>query len=140
MSQPIFYEGQVVGCLMYGEGKVNRILENDRIIVKNADGLMAYKANGSIDTTIESRPTLYPIDQYREIIADLPAPQPEPWKPKPGEWCWFWDNNDNSATVAKFIRIYKKKYIAKVGYFEISFPNCAPFVGELPPHLKEVQP
>lgn len=143
MSKPIFYEGQAVGCLINGEGIVITIDKEfqDRVIVEfEPDGrLIQYSLFGYLNP-LSFKPTLYPIDQFREIIANLPAPQPERWKPKPGEWCWFWDNEYRCAVLNIFVGIEADKqfkYISKTG---TSYENCAPFTGELPPHLKEVQP
>lgn len=139
MSQPIFYVGQQVGCLMYGEGVVERI-ESDityAIRVKFQDTQLAYTADGRCNT-IHARPMLYPIEQYRSIIATLPSPEPEKWQPKPGEWCWFW-GGDSAVVIAQFAEylLPSKNYKTKTGSW---YRSCAPFTGELPEHLKEVQP
>lgn len=135
MSKPIFYEGQQVGCLMFGEGVVTQIA--NLIIAKMEGGNQSYYHSGAFCEA--ARPTLYPIEQYRAIIANLPAPQPEAWQPKPGEWCWFWDDDSQFIVVAKFVKITKNgKFKAQFEYYP--WDNCAPFTGELPEHLKEVQP
>lgn len=134
MSKPIFYEGQQVGCLMYGEGVILEI-DSKNVCVRFDGGTEEFYHNGTYMQHL--RPTLYPIDQYREIIANLPPPQPEPWKPKVGEWCWFWDNGYRSAILNMFVSIEAGEqfpYMTKTG---ASYHNCAPFTGELPPHLKE---
>lgn len=132
MSKHIFYEGQEVGCLMHGEGVV--VLIGDRAKVEFKSFKIAYSINGVLHDGC--RPTLYPIEQYREIIANLPAPQPEKWQPKPGEWCCFWDCGHNEFLVAQFKEyrnnsVYPYKIIAGAAY-----KHCAPFTGELPEHLK----
>lgn len=136
MSNPIYYQGQQVGCLMYGEGVVLEINSN-YVCVQVDGGTEEFYHNGRYMK--HSRPTLYPIDQYREIIANIPAPQPEAWKPKPGEWCWFWDQCDEkeSAVLRKFKHSSNYRYTDEKG---VDWQNCTPFVGELPEHLKEVQP
>ncbi len=138
MSNQIFYIGQQVGCLMYGEGRVYQILEElvYPIRVEFQDNPTEYTKDGKYYTA--SRPTLYPIDQYREIIANLPAPQPEKWQPKPGEWCWFW-NGDSVVVIGQFAEYLMPSgnYKTKTGDW---YRSCAPFTGELPEHLKEVQP
>lgn len=136
MTKPIFYEGQEVGCLIFGEG-----------IIKNVDSLYAYvdfdgylrnyQHNGAYYN--DYRPTLYPIEQYRAIIANLPAPEPEKWHPKPGEWCWF----NDGGKVAYLDRFKFYNMNTPYQYKTMSgncYSNCAPFTGELPEHLKEVQP
>jgi hypothetical protein len=136
----IFYEGQQVGCLIFGEGRVAEITETSkypiRVEFKIEIFSTVYTNEGKY--TGNSRPTLYPIEQYRAIIANLPAPQPEKWQPKPGEWCWFWIGIsfvviDQFAEFSMPSGIYKTK---TGGWYR----NCAPFTGELPEHLKEVQP
>lgn len=138
MSQPIFYEGQQVGCLIHGEGKLNQI-KDGYIYVDYGDIIRTYCSDGSYYN--HSRPTLYPIDQYREIIANLPAPQPEAWKPKPGEWCWFWDQGDSCVSFVSIFKSYDADRIHPyMTAVNIRYQYCAPFTGELPLHLKEVQP
>ena len=58
------------------------------------------------------------------------------WQPKQGEWCWFWDrDSDGRAILGRFdMMTTEGKYKREFGF---SFKNCAPFTGELPPHLKE---
>lgn len=134
MSKPIFYEGQQVGCLMFGEGVVTQIA--NLIIAKMEGGNQSYYHSGAFCEA--ARPTLYPIEQYRAIIANLPAPQPEKWQPKPGEWCWFWDDNCQGGQP-----VLSQFHSVKDGLFKGTFylwQHCAPFTGELPEHLKEVQP
>ena len=138
MSKPIFYEGQAVGCLLFGEGVIKSLRLNFIHAVINGVERMYYIDGKYYE---KARPTLYPIEQYRAIIANLPAPEPQKWQPKPGEWCFFWNNvNSNAAVVAKFERMSHKNYIVNIGGSFIDYPNCAPFIGELPEHLKEVQP
>lgn len=134
MSKPLFYEGQEVGCLMHGEGVICEI--GDRAKVEFKDFKIAYSINGALHDGC--RPTLYPIEQYKQIIANLPAPQPEKWQPKPGEWCWFWSGN-GIVVIEQFAEylLPSKNYKTKTGSW---YRNCAPFTGELPEHLKEVQP
>lgn len=138
MSKPIFYEGQAVGCLLFGEGVIKSLgLDFIHVVINGVE--RTYYIDGKYYEN--ARPTLYPIEQYRAIIPNLPAPQPEKWQPKPGEWCLFWYNgNSNAAVVAKFERMSDKNYIVNIRGSFIDYPNCAPFTGELPEHLKEVQP
>lgn len=135
MIKSIFYEGQQVGCLMHGEGIVGSI-SNETVYVKIKRGETTYYLDGKY--LEDSHPTLYPIEQYRAIIANLPAPEPEKWQPKPGEWCLFWDDEFKFLIVlAKFKRMVNNKFETE---FNETWDNCAPFIGELPEHLKEVQP
>lgn len=144
MSKPIFYEGQAVGCLINGEGIVRSILKKnqERVIVEfEPDGRLIEYSLFGYKNPLSFKPTLYPIDQFRSIIANLPAPQPEAWKPKPGEWCWFWDTGDRAtAIVSKFASYDKEEPYPYLTAIDIRYESCALFTGELPPHLKEVQP
>ena len=138
MSKPIFYQGQQVGCLMFGAGVIVEMhLKNVSVSFDGA--IRDFYYDGTYDKHL--RPTLYPIDQYRKIIANIPAPQPEAWKPKVvDEWCWFWDSNIYSANLGRFARYDEGRtypYLTAIGS---RWMHCAPFTGELPEHLKEVQP
>ena len=135
MSKPIFYQGQAVGCLMFGEGVILE-MDSKNVCVRFDGGTEDFYHNGTYMEHL--RPTLYPIDQYREIISNLPAPQPEAWKPKPGEWCWFWNvgNVVRLEQFAEFLTPSLRFKTKKSNWYD----NCAQFTGELPPHLKEVQP
>lgn len=141
MDKPIFYEGQAVGCLMNGEGVVLEIKES-MVTVRFKDdlGVDDFFNNGA--WLQHQRPTLYPIEQYRAIIANLPAPEPEKWQPKPGEWCCFWNDQFEFFVVGKFDKKtegLEAHHYTMLGNF-YSYMHCAPFRGELPEHLKEVQP
>jgi len=135
----IFYEGQQVGCLKNGVGTVVSVYTASvdfPVTVKFSAGSQTYSLCGVCD--YNSYNTLYPIEQYREIIANLPAPQPEAWKPKPGEWCWFW-NWGYVVRLDQFAEylLPSENYKTKTGNW---YKCCASFIGELPEHLKEVQP
>jgi hypothetical protein len=56
------------------------------------------------------------------------------WHPKPNEWCFFWDRSaDNIASLSKFKEMYKDKFKS----VNCTWKYCAPFIGELPAHLKD---
>lgn len=133
MSKPIFYEGQAVGCLLFGEGVIKSLRLNFIHAVINGVERMYYIDGKYYE---KARPTLYPIEQYRDIIANLPAPQPEKWQPKPGEWCWFWDTIKAETVLRRFKMMNGNRFECNLG---LRWLNCAPFTGELPEHLKEVQ-
>ena len=138
MDKPIFYEGQQVGCLMNGEGVVVKVDSVNVTACFNSNHVYNHKGvcyNGGI--YLHSRPTLYPIEQYRAIIANLPAPEPEKWQPKPGEWCWFWDDIKAETVLRRFSLMNGNRFQCNLG---LKWQNCAPFIGELPEHLKEVKP
>jgi len=132
MTNPIFYEGQAVGCLLFGEGVI-KSLGLDFIHAVINGGKRTYYIDGKYYEN--ARPTLYPIEQYRQIIPNLPAPEPEKWQPKPGEWCWFWDDRSEGKQP-----VLSQFHAIEYGLFKATFfqwQYCAPFTGELPEHLKE---
>jgi hypothetical protein len=58
----------------------------------------------------------------------------ELWQPKPNEWCWFWDRpRDKFVNLSRFKELYKDKFKS----INCTWGYCAPFIGELPTHLKE---
>ena len=61
---------------------------------------------------------------------DYSRPQ---WQPKEGEWCWFWDEGDITSTLSQYKKGQLGNSIDSVG---TGWNFCAPFIGELPPHLK----
>jgi hypothetical protein len=124
-----WYVGQQVYCLRYGVGKIanidNSILYS--IKVEFPDGRFNYTLGGKWSEN-DANPILY---------AEKPEITLPKWQPKPGEWCWFWDQNTHSVHLAKFSGIVNNKlYRSAEGVW---WQNCAPFIGELPEHLKEVE-
>ena len=85
-----------------------------------------YTADGKLHLG-DATPMLYPSKP--EII--LPK-----WQPKPGEWCLFWD--DKTPKCIHLRPFYQ--FCGGVFYSDLRtvYDNCAPFTGELPEHLKEV--
>jgi hypothetical protein len=123
--------GQQVYCLRFGEGFIKEINTEYgiyKIEVQFAHAVCHYTSNGCIDKD-DATPMLYPAKP--EIIVPK-------WQPKEGEWCWFWDEKYKGAYLAKFSRINESNFY--ISHADIMWKNCAPFVGELPEHLKEVQP
>lgn len=58
----------------------------------------------------------------------------ELWQPKPNEWCWFWDKpNSKYGTLTKFHSLRRNKFKSD----NCAWTYCAPFIGKLPPHLKD---
>jgi len=136
-QKTIFYEGQQVGCLMYGEGTVHFTCDDLSLTVIFKDD---YQRSFNFDGRYQSisRPTLYPIEQYRDIIKNNPLPEPEEWKPKQGDLCWFWDYNVEGARVGYFKEMNEGYFVCKDAG---DYGFCAPYIaGELPPNMKEVQP
>jgi hypothetical protein len=124
-----WYVGQPVYCLQNGEGVIMDTKNNAPypIRVKFNGCESTYTELGKLFLNNET-PMLYP--EKPEII--LPK-----WQPKPGQWCWFWNEKHTIATLAKFMEMDKHLYL---DIRRVSWDCCAPFVGELPPHLKEVRP
>ena len=137
MSKPIFYAGQAVGCLMFGEGVIVEVHDSYPMLVHFITGKKwSYTLDGRY---IElANPTLYPIEQYREIIANLPKPEPEKWKPNPGEWCLFSSESYKKSawTLARYAQEATNGYMAKINGGLSTYDYCIPFTGELPKHLK----
>jgi hypothetical protein len=121
--------GQQVYCLRNGEGKIvdTECTTEFPIVLENIKGVFYYTRDGRI-TPYDATPMLYPSKP--EII--LPK-----WQPKPGEWCWFWDEKLYGAFLSKFEKMQDDVFFDWEGN---CWQNCAPFVGELLPHLKEVKP
>jgi hypothetical protein len=126
-----WYVGQEVYCLKNGAGKIISI---DKSI---SYPITAVFKGGCTDT--------YNIEGYRlcnDATPMLYPAKPEitvpKWQPKPGEWCWFWDEGINGVLLAKFTNITEGKLYRSHGGSVWKY--CAPFVGELPEHLKEGQP
>ena len=72
------------------------------------------------------------------------------WKPKKDEWCWFYDSYSGVTVLDKLSYIDNENkyysinnhYMEKYGEGVIlsnCFDKCIPFIGELPPHLKETK-
>ena len=58
----------------------------------------------------------------------------ELWTPVKGEWCWFWDKpNSKYGTLTKFHSLCGSKFKSD----NCAWTYCAPFIGKLPPHLKD---
>jgi hypothetical protein len=124
-----WYVKQQVYCLQNGEGVVIQINTNELfpVVVKFKSGYQNYTFDGRYENQ-DLTPMLYPAKP--EII--LPK-----WQPKPGEWCWFWDEGTNGVLLAKFTNITEGKLYRSHGGSVWKY--CAPFIGELPEHLKEVE-
>jgi hypothetical protein len=138
-QKTIFYEGQQVGCLMYGEGVVRRVVEESTYPVRVDFLEIKYESYTKDGKRLDvNNATLYPLAQYREIIKNIPLPEPEAWQPKEGELCWFWDEYSTACILGKYSAMSGSLFTAK-GYS--NWQNCAPYIpGELPPNMKEVQP
>jgi hypothetical protein len=123
--------GQQVYCLQNGYGVIDKINTDNGIyqIVATFPCLIIghYLKDGRISYD-DKTPMLYPSKP--EII--LPK-----WQPKEGEWCWFWDEKLYGAFLSKFEKMQDDVFFDWEGN---CWQNCTPFNGELPEHLKEVQP
>jgi hypothetical protein len=124
-----WYVGQPVYCLAYGHGNVVKIdidLEYPIIVSYSNWGSEEYTLDGKIWED-------GPVCLYSEK-PEITVPK---WQPKPGEWCWFWMEEFEGAYLRRFAKMENGRYMTNIND---SYYNCAPFVGELPEHLKEVQP
>jgi hypothetical protein len=123
-----WHVGQQVYCLRFGEGVITEIEENVifPLKVKFNDGKYTrYLLDGFFDEC-EKTPMLYPSKP--EII--LPK-----WQPKKGEWCWFWDDIKAETVLGRFSMMNGNRFQCNLC---LKWQNCAPFVGELPEHLKQL--
>jgi hypothetical protein len=123
-----WYVGQPVYCLRYGEGVIIDTQSTDSYPIKAIfnDYNYNYTADGKLYFG-DKTPMLYPSKP--EII--LPK-----WQPKPGEWCWFWDDIKTETVLGRFSMMNGNRFQCNLC---LKWQNCAPFNGELPEHLKEVE-
>ena len=78
---------------------------------------------------------------YKDLQYDKANPthcqNDEKWEPRGGEVCIFWDNmHTNEAIIARY------SHSERSFYYPLKKPNscyqnCMPFIGELPPHMKD---
>jgi hypothetical protein len=125
-----WYVGQQVYCLRFREGVIIDIEFASRYPIKVEFNFYHYRytADGKLYLG-DATPMLYPAKP--EIIVPK-------WQPQPGQWCWFWDESTNGSHLAQFACITQhNNYETNLGS---RWRNCAPFIGELPEHLKEGQP
>jgi hypothetical protein len=127
MSQ--FKKGQTVYCLAFGNGVVYTIDKDSThpVVIDFPSGeTFSYTMDGKLNVN-------GPVCLYHakpEIIVPK-------WQPKPVEWCWFWDEEFEGCYFRRFKKMVNGEYRDTTS---ASWKNCAPFKGELPEHLKEVQP
>jgi hypothetical protein len=124
-----WYVGQQVYCLRNGEGVIKEIYTADgiyKVEVEFATMVRHFRADGRITPT-DATPMLY--TSKPEII--LPK-----WQPKEGEWCWFWDDIKAETVLGRFSIMNGNRFECNL---RLKWQNCAPFKGELPEHLKEVE-
>jgi hypothetical protein len=122
--------GQQVYCLRYGEGEIIHIDRGGSYSVKVEfpDGnYSTYTVEGYCDKG-DATPMLYPAKP------EITVPK---WQPKEGEWCWFWDEIKAETVLGRFSMMSGNRFQCNLC---LKWQNCAPFIGELPTHLKEVQP
>ena len=123
-----FKVGQKVYSLAYGWGEVTKVdaLDGDLPICAtfNEDVFWFTK-----DGRLESKKNPISLFHYEpEII------EPK-WKPKEGEWCWFWDDSSDGVALLRFKTMDGNEFVSDN---DAVWENCAPFVGELPEHLKNI--
>lgn len=125
-----WHVGQQVYCLKNGSGVITMIetAEHRRypvVVQFPVVGLQSYTLDGCYMQE-DLTPMLYPAKP------EITVPK---WQPKPGEWCWFWDEQFDGAFLSKFEKMIDDVFFDRE---RNSWENCAPFIGELPEHLKEV--
>jgi hypothetical protein len=91
----LFYIGQSVGCIVYGEGRVVDIVEGSShpIAVKIITGAKNYYRHDGA-WAYNARPTLYPIKQYRELIERIEPPKSEPTDILTGGKVYAWNDGN----------------------------------------------
>ena len=126
-----WYVGQNVYCLRRGHGVIISI---------NTEGLFPITAEfeGGIQETYNLEGLFLATDKNPMLYPAKPEIIVPKWQPQPGQWCWFWDESTNGSHLAQFACITQhNNYETNLGS---RWRNCAPFIGELPEHLKEGQP
>jgi hypothetical protein len=122
--------GQQVYCLKNGGGVIRDIDETVKycISVEFPGSWQRYNyTNSGHLNELDATPMLY------HAKPGIIVPK---WQPEPNQWCWFWDSEDSmSSLLCQFLRMNEYNlYQSKTGALR---QNCAPFIGELPTHLKE---
>ena len=78
---------------------------------------------------------------YKDLQYDKANPthcqNDEKWEPRGGEVCIFWDNmHTNAAIIARYSNSERSLY-SPLKKPNSCYQNCMPFIGELPPHMKD---
>ena len=78
---------------------------------------------------------------YKDLQYDKDNPthcqNDEKWDPKGGEVCIFWDNSHtNEAIIARYSHSERSFYYP-LRRPNTCYQNCMPFIGTLPPHMKD---
>lgn len=120
-----FKVGQKVYSLAHGWGEVESINESIFPLVCRFNMVCA---SFTIDGRLYEHTPICLFHYEPEIIVPK-------WQPKNGEWCLFWDEGFVGAALMRF-KI--KGDAAFVTDTNCPYDNCAPFVGELPEHLKNL--
>lgn len=78
---------------------------------------------------------------YKDLQYDKANPthcqNDEKWEPKLGEVCIFWDTRGSDAIIDTFRYKTNNKYHTEDSFWDNCMPNCMPFIGTLPPHMKD---
>lgn len=135
-----FELNQNIGCLLNGLGTIKGI-RGDIIEVEFHNGKQQfYDTDGRMLGNPMGNIVLYSYEDYNdihdvmhEINERVPfIPDENRFIPEENQMCWVWDDED--ACIIKRMRgIYNGRYWDVDGMW---WNNCAPFVGELPEHMK----
>lgn len=137
----MFTENQQVGCLVYGEGKVEEVFSHYIKVKFDSGKYSLYDMDWKFAGNISSRRVLYPLEEYKEIQDMIGAKVPYVWEPKKDEWCWFYDHTGKTI-LAQFsgrteMHSPLKCYYTHAGDY---YPYVAKFEGPLPEHLTKPLP
>lgn len=74
---------------------------------------------------------------YKDLQYDKANPthcqNDEKWEPREGKICIFWDTRESYAIIDTFRYKTNNKYHTENTFWD----NCMPFIGTLPPHMKD---
>lgn len=146
-----FELNQNIGCLLNGLGTIKGI-RGDIIEVQFHNGKQQfYDADGRMLGNPMGNIILYSYEDYNDIHDVMHKinervpfiPDEDAFIPEENQMCWVWDDKD--VCIIKRMRgIYNGRYwdvdgTYKGRYWDVDgmwWSNCAPFVGELPEHMK----
>ena len=146
-----FELNQNIGCLLNGLGTIKGI-RGDIIEVEFHNGKQQfYDADGRMLGNPMGNIILYSYEDYNdihdvmhEINERFPfIPDENTFIPEENQMCWVWEDDDAPA-IKRMSGVYNGRYwdvdgTYKGRYWDVDgmwWSNCAPFVGELPEHMK----
>ena len=146
-----FELNQNIGCLLNGLGTIKGI-RGDIIEVQFHNGKQQfYDADGRMLGNTMGNIVLYSYEDYNDIHDVMHKinervpfiPDENAFIPEENQMCWVWEDDD-APTIKRMSGVYNGRYwdvdgIYKGRYWDVDgmwWSNCAPFVGELPEHMK----